>query len=73
MGTADRGRMAAVTTDATRLRSTLARLGLSQRGLARELELDPRVVRRYCTGEIPVPRAVWLALDGLAARRPVQP
>lgn len=57
-----------MTTDATRLRSTLARLGLSQRGLARELDLDPRLVRRYCTGEIAVPRAVWLALETLANR-----
>lgn len=55
-------------TDADRLREQLARLGLSQRGLARLLELDERIVRRWCAGEGPVPKLVWLALEALAAR-----
>lgn len=48
--------------DADRLRAELERLGLSQRGLARELDLDERTVRRWCAGDSPVPRVVWLAI-----------
>ena len=57
-------------TDADRLRATLAALGLSQRGAARDLGLDERTVRRYCAGELVVPRVVWLALAGLQAQPP---
>jgi ribosome-binding protein aMBF1 (putative translation factor) len=57
-------------TDADKLRDQLARLGISQRGLARELDLDERTVRRYCAGELPVPRVVWLSLEALASRSP---
>jgi hypothetical protein len=63
-----RARIQPVTTDSDNIRVRLAALGLSQRGAARELELDERTVRRYCTGEIDVPRAVWLALDALDAK-----
>ena len=59
-----------MTTDATQLRDQLARLGLSQRGLARELDLDERLIRRFCAGELPVPKVVWLALEALASRSP---
>lgn len=50
-------------TDANKLRDTLARLGLSQRGLARELEIDERTVRRWCAGDSDVPTVVWMALE----------
>ncbi len=56
-------------TDADRLRDAIARLGLSQRGLARELNIDERVVRRWCAGET-VPQIVWLAIETLLERGP---
>lgn len=52
-------------TDAAKIRDKLAALGLSQRGAARALGIDERTMRRYCAGD-PVPRVVWLALDGLS-------
>ncbi len=55
-------------TDADRLRDAIARLGLSQRGLARELCIDERVVRRWCAGE-EVPAVIWLAIEALEKRR----
>lgn len=57
-------------TDADKLRDALARLGLSQRGLARALGLDERLVRRMCTGQAEAPPVVWLAIEGLVARPP---
>ena len=57
-----------MTTDATRLRAELARLGLSQRGLARLLDLSDRTIRRYCAGTEDVPRVVWLALSAITPR-----
>lgn len=52
-------------TDADRLRKELATLKLSQRAAARALDIDPRTVRRYCSGRYPVPRTVWLAIEAL--------
>lgn len=52
-------------TDAQRLRDWLARAGLSQRGLARELDVGERTVRHWAAGDTPVPRVVWLALERL--------
>lgn len=49
----------------TLIRDKLAALGLSQRGAARAIGIDERTMRRYCAGA-PVPRVVWLALDGLS-------
>lgn len=48
------------------LRALLERAGLSQRRAARELDIDERTMRRYCGGEIPIPRVVTLALERLA-------
>jgi ribosome-binding protein aMBF1 (putative translation factor) len=56
--------------DADKLRAEIARLGRSQRGLARELGLDERTMRRYCSGELEVPPIVWAALKGLRPRKP---
>lgn len=39
-------------------RRALRRLGLSQVSLARQLEVDPRTVRRWALGEKPIPKAV---------------
>lgn len=54
-------------TDAQRLRDLLARIGLSQRGAARELEVAERTMRYWCSGEQPVPRMAMLALEHLAS------
>lgn len=56
-------------TDPDRLRALLAAAGLSQRAAARELGIDAREMRRYCSGDLPVPRVVWLALERLADAR----
>lgn len=47
------------------LRSEIARLGTTQVGLSRYLKSNPRTIRRYCSGEIPVPHVVYLALAAL--------
>lgn len=54
---------------ATELQRLLERAGLSQRGAARELEINERTMRRYVAGESPVPRVVQLALERLAQRQ----
>lgn len=48
---------------ADRLREFLAEAKLSQRGAARAMGIDERTMRRYCAGELPVPKVVWLALE----------
>ncbi len=50
-----------------RLRECLAALDWTQRGLARLLGQDERQVRRWATGEYPVPSPVAAWLDRLAA------
>ena len=55
-------------TDADKIRAQLDKCGLSQRGAARELDLDERTMRRYCAGDLPVPRVVDYALRWLAAQ-----
>ena len=54
-----------MTSDVDRLRSELARLGLSQAALARALGLTPRHLSRYATGRQTVPQTVWLAIRGM--------
>lgn len=51
----------------TQLRKVLAGAGLSQRGAARRLGIDERTMRRYCAGDLPVPRVVELALLAIAS------
>jgi DNA-binding transcriptional regulator YiaG len=46
-------------------RAELARLGLSQVGAARFLEVDPRTVRRWAAGEVIIPKAVEMLLARL--------
>jgi hypothetical protein len=56
----------ATPTDATRVRDLLAqnRAGATRRGAARELEINERTMRGYCSGD-KVPRVVMLALERL--------
>ncbi len=39
-------------------RRALRQLGLSQSELARQIDVDPRTVRRWAAGQVSVPRAV---------------
>ena len=54
--------------DPDRLRDWLAANGRSQRGLARELGIDERTVRYYCSGDRAIPPVIWLALEALAGK-----
>ncbi len=51
--------------DANLIRHKLETLGFSQREAARQLGIDERTVRYYCAGKMPVPSAVFLALEDL--------
>lgn len=44
------------------LRAALDRLGLTQVGAARLLGIDPRTMRRYCSGTLPIPKWMTYAL-----------
>ena len=48
------------------LRAQLDRLGLTQVGAARLLDVDERTVRRWATGNVPIPRAVEMLLPLLS-------
>jgi transposase-like protein len=50
---------------ADRARELILRTGLSQRAVARELEVDDRTLRYWCSGAKPVPRIAILALERL--------
>ena len=52
------------------LRHFLEKEGLTQLKLAMLLEIDPRTVRRYVSGESEIPRVVELACLGLASLKP---
>jgi hypothetical protein len=49
--------------DADAFRTTLAEFGLTQNGCATFLDVTERTVRRWATGEQPVPRSVALVFD----------
>jgi hypothetical protein len=49
---------------ATMVRDLLLRAALTERGAARELEINERTMRGYCSGD-KVPRVVMLALERL--------
>lgn len=40
----------------------IKRAGLTQRGLAKELQINERTMRRYCSGELVIPKTVELAV-----------
>jgi hypothetical protein len=48
--------------DAIIIRNHLTEANLSQRSAARVLRIDERTMRRYCSGDLPVPPYVILAL-----------
>jgi hypothetical protein len=50
------------------LRTTLAGMGLSQRGAARLLRIDERTMRKYVAGDLVIPELLVWALRGLAQR-----
>jgi len=52
-------------TAASRLRHLLRRGQLSERAAARDMEIDEKTFRRYCTGKEIAPRYVVLALERL--------
>ena len=45
-------------------RAHLTRRGLTQSSLARAVRVDARTVRRWALGEVPVPHAVQMLLEG---------
>jgi hypothetical protein len=49
-------------------RTTLARIGLSQRGAARLLKIDERTMRKYVAGDLVIPEMLVWALRGLSQR-----
>jgi hypothetical protein len=51
--------------DADLIRRQLEALGLSQREASRQLSIDDRSMRYYCSGKLPVPHTVFLALRQL--------
>jgi hypothetical protein len=51
------------------LRKLLEAHELPQTVAARALEIDPRTMRRYVLGELPVPKVVELALLHVIAQR----
>jgi hypothetical protein len=52
-----------VTTDTDRLRAALAAAGFSQRSAAKHFGIDERTMRRYASGELPVPLMLLAALE----------
>lgn len=55
--------------NARELREKLAGIGVSQREAARQLDITDRMMRYYCSGEKPVPKAVELALEQINVQR----
>lgn len=47
---------------AAQLKRALQKAGLSQRGAAKQLEINERTMRRYISGEQPVPKVVEYAV-----------
>jgi len=47
---------------AAQLQRLLDNAGKSQRGMAKELGISERNMRRYVSGELPIPRVVELAV-----------
>jgi hypothetical protein len=50
---------------AKQVRDLLERIGMSQRAVAKELDISDRMMRYYCAGKQEVPRVVILALERL--------
>ena len=58
---------------AAQLKRVLARAALSQRGAAKLLEINERTMRRYISGEQPIPRVVEYALFWIAHQSSDEP
>lgn len=52
------------------LKRVLAKAALSQRGAAKLLEINERTMRRYISGEQPIPRVVEYALLWISHNSP---
>lgn len=52
--------------DVPRLRALLKRHNWSQRKAARLAGVNPRTMRRYCSGELYIPPNVWIELERAA-------
>jgi hypothetical protein len=55
--------------DTAFIRRQLTAASLSQRAAAKRLEIDERTMRRSCSGELPVPTKVSMALNWLGIIR----
>lgn len=55
---------------ALQLKRVLAKAALSQRGAAKLLEINERTMRRYVSGEQPIPRVVEYALLWISHQSP---
>lgn len=54
----------------TELRTAIEALRMSQSAVARCVGIDPRTLRRYLSGTLPVPKWVPLALNSLRKPQP---
>jgi DNA-binding transcriptional regulator YiaG len=52
-------------TPAERIRELLRRTGLDETAAARELEVDDRTLRYWCSGQVEPPKMALLALERL--------
>ena len=57
------------TVTAKQLQAILDRMGETQVGMARRLEISDRQMRRYCSGQAKIPRVVELAIRALSQPR----
>ena len=62
-------RLPPVETDADKLRAALDRLAISQRELARQLEVPERDLRHLFAGQGKAPAWLWLAIESLERRK----
>lgn len=56
--------------DAERLQRLIDTGGYSQLSAAAELDISPRMMRYYCSGDKPVPRVVMLAMEHIVTCPP---
>lgn len=54
---------------ATQLQRLLDKAGLSQRGVAKTLEIHERTMRKYCSGDAPIPKTVEIAVICLCSHK----
>lgn len=52
-----------------RLRVAIVAMGVTVRELAREIEVDSRLVRRWAVGKAKIPRIASLAIEAMMTRR----